>query len=84
VAESVRHALEDLAVPTVRGTVRITASIGVAAAACGGTIDVPAFIDRADVALYRAKQAGRNCVQVCASSSVRLQQSHLRLAARPA
>jgi diguanylate cyclase (GGDEF)-like protein len=85
VAESVRHAIEHLEIPSVRGKVRISASIGVAAAACGGGVDVPGFIDRADVALYRAKQAGRNCVQPCASSALRLRQSGLRLAeARPA
>jgi diguanylate cyclase (GGDEF)-like protein len=85
VAESVRHAIEEVVIPSVRGKVKITASIGVAAAACGGSVDVPAFIDRADVALYRAKQAGRNCVQACASSNVRVRQSNLRLAAaRPA
>lgn len=85
VAESVRRAIEGLEVTSVRGKVRITASIGVAAAACGGVVDVPGFIDRADVALYRAKQAGRNRVQACASSSIRLRQSGLRLAeARPA
>lgn len=80
VAESIREAIEQLVVSTVRGKVRITTSIGVAAAG-GGPIDVPGFIDRADVALYRAKQAGRNCVQACASSSIRTRQSRLRLAA---
>ncbi len=85
VAESVRRAIEALEITSVRGKVRITASIGVAAAACGGVVDVPGFIDRADVALYRAKQAGRNRVQACASSAIRLRQSGLRLAeARPA
>ena len=79
VAESIRETIEQLVVPTVRGKVHITTSIGVASAA-NGSIDVPGFIDRADVALYRAKQAGRNCVQACASSRVRVQQSKLRLA----
>ena len=80
VAESVRHAIEELEVPSARATVRLTASIGVASAACGAVIDVAGFIDRADVALYRAKQGGRNCVQACVTSSVRMQQSKLRLA----
>jgi diguanylate cyclase (GGDEF)-like protein len=84
VAESVRHAIEELVIPSIRGKVRITASIGVAAAACGGVVDLPALIDRADVALYRAKQAGRNSVQACSSSSVRVRQSSLRLAPRSA
>jgi diguanylate cyclase (GGDEF)-like protein len=84
VAESVRYAIEELVVPSVRGKVRITASIGVAAAACGGVVDRAAFIDRADVALYRAKQAGRNSVQACASSGARVRQPALRLAPKTA
>jgi diguanylate cyclase (GGDEF)-like protein len=84
VAESVRQAIEALMVPSVRGKVTVTASIGVATAACGAAIDVAAFIDRADVALYRAKQAGRNAVQACTTSALRARQSNLRLAARPA
>lgn len=60
VADSVRHAIEKLVVPSVRGTVAVTVSLGVAAST--GEADVAAFIDRADVGLYRAKQAGRNCV----------------------
>ena len=86
VAESVRHAIEELVVPSVRGALKITASIGVATAACGGVVDVAAFIDRADVALYRAKQEGRNSVQSCATSRARLRHPHttLHLAARPA
>jgi diguanylate cyclase (GGDEF)-like protein len=80
VAESVRHAIEEIEVSSARGKVKMTASIGVATAACGAAVDVAGFIDRADVALYRAKQAGRNCVQACVSSSVRMRQSKLRLA----
>ena len=81
VAESVRHSIEAIVVPSPRGNVTISVSIGVAAAACGAPVDVPGFIDRADVALYRAKQAGRNCVQACASSSLRARRpSNLRLA----
>jgi diguanylate cyclase (GGDEF)-like protein len=84
VAESVRYAIEELVIPSVRGDVRITASIGVAAAIAGAPVDVAAFIDRADVALYRAKQTGRNAVQGCATSAGRPRQSPLRLANRTA
>ena len=42
----------------------ITISIGVALPAAGETIDQA--IERADKALYRAKQEGRNCVRVAA------------------
>ena len=84
VAESIRHAIEELVVPSVRGDIRLTASLGVAAWTCGAAVDVAAFMDRADVALYRAKQAGRNTVGVCRSSSVRPRPTPLRLAAKPA
>jgi diguanylate cyclase (GGDEF)-like protein len=84
VAESVRNAIEALEIPSVRGTIRTTASIGVASSLPEGPIDVAAFVDRADVALYRAKQRGRNDVQCCASSRVRASRARLRLAARPA
>jgi diguanylate cyclase len=41
---------------------RVTLSFGVAELT--GTETVEAFIERADAALYRAKQGGRNCVMV--------------------
>jgi diguanylate cyclase (GGDEF)-like protein len=81
VAESVRDAIEGLEVRSVRGTIRATASIGVAASIPGDPIDVAAFIDRADVALYRAKQDGRNGVQACIRSHSR-SQGKLKLAPR--
>ena len=81
VAESVRGAIEAVAIPSPRGTIKVTASIGVAAAACGSPVDVAAFIDRADVALYQAKKAGRNCVQACATATSRARHTTLRLAA---
>jgi diguanylate cyclase (GGDEF)-like protein len=84
VAESVRHALEELTISSVRGKVRITASIGVAAADRGDMVDLASFIDRADVALYRAKQAGRNSVQASAPPNLRPRPSTLRLAPKRA
>jgi diguanylate cyclase (GGDEF)-like protein len=79
VGESVRDAIEGLVIPSVRGPMKITASLGVAGAIPGAAIDVSAFIDRADVALYRAKQGGRNAVQGCAVSAARPRQASLRL-----
>jgi diguanylate cyclase (GGDEF)-like protein len=81
VAESVRNAIEALEVRSVRGTIRISASIGVASSIPGDPLSVTAFVDRADVALYRAKQDGRNAVQVCLRSASR-SRAKLRLAPR--
>jgi diguanylate cyclase (GGDEF)-like protein len=84
VAESVRHAIEALEIQSSRGPITVTASIGVASSNDGvGAIDVAGFIDRADVALYRAKEEGRNNVQACAVSTRRTT-SNLRLATRTA
>jgi diguanylate cyclase (GGDEF)-like protein len=81
VAESVRNAIEELQVRSVRGAIRISASIGVAASIPGEPLDAAAFVDRADVALYRAKQDGRNAVQACLRSTSR-SRGTLRLAPR--
>jgi diguanylate cyclase (GGDEF)-like protein len=61
VAERLRRQIVELAIQTDLGTVRITASVGVAAAA-GEARDLAALIRRADDALYIAKNSGRNQV----------------------
>jgi diguanylate cyclase (GGDEF)-like protein len=70
VAESVRNAIE-----------ATSESMGVAASIAGDPLDVAAFVDRADVALYRAKQEGRNAVQACLRSTGRTR-TKLRIAPR--
>ena len=64
VAERVRHALRALELETDTGTVRITASIGVAEAR-GTAETLDGLLKRADAALYEAKAAGRDCVRGC-------------------
>jgi diguanylate cyclase (GGDEF)-like protein len=62
VAESLRVALEESPVLWDGKSIPVTASFGVTTAVPG--VDTPlAIITRADAALYRAKQAGRNCVR---------------------
>jgi PleD family two-component response regulator len=50
-------------------TVYVTASFGLTAIV-PGEVDLLAVIGRADAALYRAKQSGRNCLQIADLSLV--------------
>jgi len=61
-AESLRGQLGQLTLPASASRPRLSASIGVAVGAADEPLD--ALIDRADQAMYRAKQAGRDRV-VC-------------------
>lgn len=66
VAESLRKAVEESSIHWRGHEIRLTVSIGVATQTSGeNTPD--ATIHRADNALYAAKRAGRNCVQVASS-----------------
>lgn len=66
-AERLRHKLSQLAVPTGEGPdgvpLRVTVSIGVATLESSRR-DLDELIAAADAALYRAKDAGRNCVRL--------------------
>lgn len=63
VAETLRRELESKPVPWGNEVLTVTASIGVTQAE-PGELDIEAIIARADAALYRAKQQGRNCVRI--------------------
>lgn len=65
VAERLRERVAEIQLPTPHGVVRFTVSIGVADLAVGEN-DAECFLARADHALYAAKQAGRNRVEVAA------------------
>lgn len=64
-AEQMRAAVEALALPHPDGGV-VTLSAGVAAQLVGGSDEPDALLRTADAALYRAKDAGRNCVRLMA------------------
>ncbi len=63
-AERLRDRIEKLEVPVLHGegTVRITASVGVAALPDSAASDKDALVQAADSALYRAKRLGKNRV----------------------
>ena len=67
VAETLRREIEANAIPWSDETLRVTASFGITAIT-PGEMDPLAAIARADEALYRAKQDGRNCVRSAAEA----------------
>jgi len=69
VADTLRREIADMPVGWKSETVSITASFGVSVA-LPAEIDTPALISRADAALYRAKDQGRNCVRLSLESAV--------------
>lgn len=62
VAERILRQVENTVVSLKSGSLRVTCSIGIYAAVPASDKEVNAFIDRADAALYHAKQSGRNCL----------------------
>ena len=65
VAESVRAAIEGLVINDLKdGTLSITVSAGIACAASGAATTHDQLYHRADTALYAAKAAGRNRIEL--------------------
>jgi two-component system, cell cycle response regulator len=63
-AERIRAAIEQMAIPTDRGLLRVTVSLGVARLdEIGAPATVDGLIARADERLYEAKRLGRNQVR---------------------
>ncbi|HZT63957.1 MAG TPA: sensor domain-containing diguanylate cyclase, partial [Burkholderiales bacterium] len=69
-AEAVRKTIEQASIAAGEGTLKLTVSIGLASFPSYGDSG-PAVLRAADVALYKAKAAGRNRVIMCTPSSVR-------------
>jgi diguanylate cyclase (GGDEF)-like protein len=63
VAETLRREIESKPIPWGNDVLTVTASLGVTQAE-PGELDIETIIARADAALYRAKQQGRNCVRL--------------------
>ena len=67
VSERLRKGIEDNPVDTPEGKILVTASFGVAVSCKGREKDGVALIRAADAALYRAKEKGRNRVEIAAN-----------------
>jgi diguanylate cyclase (GGDEF)-like protein len=67
-AERLRAAIADLAVPWKEQFIEVTASIGVAVCESASESS-QTVLDRADKAMYRAKETGRNRVVVASTAS---------------
>ena len=62
-AERLRTAIEAVDVPIGERSLKVTASIGIATFEAGDEVAPDSMFRRADAALYRAKQNGRNRVE---------------------
>jgi diguanylate cyclase (GGDEF)-like protein len=69
VADTLRRELAEMPLMWKDETLTVTASFGVSVA-MPAEIDSQALIGRADTALYRAKDQGRNCVRLSAETAV--------------
>ncbi|AMJ60035.1 hypothetical protein AXW83_06745 [Bosea sp. PAMC 26642] len=63
VAERLRSSIAESSIRTSAGSIRVTASVGLAAVTMKDR-SVTSSLRRADKALYRAKESGRNRVEV--------------------
>jgi len=71
IAETVRRAMQSQRVTSGRGRIEVTASFGVAALEAGAPMKEPShLVKAADLALYAAKNSGRNCVRVFSAKAI--------------
>ena len=68
VAETLRREISERPIPWSGEGLTVTASFGLAQT-MPGEVNVQAMISRADQALYRAKDDGRNCVRIAAETA---------------
>ncbi|MGH9746559.1 MAG: GGDEF domain-containing response regulator [Candidatus Acidiferrales bacterium] len=68
VAERIRAAVEAEPIVTSSGKIAITVSMGVAVSSNETSVEAEALLQRADEALYRAKEHGRNRVELAIGS----------------
>lgn len=80
IAERMRKRLEqmDMLLPNGSGSIRITASFGVACLRLNSGENLDSLIRRADEALYKAKDGGRNCVYSADEKTLQLIETGIR------
>jgi diguanylate cyclase (GGDEF)-like protein len=76
-AERLRELIEGLVIKTAKGEIKVTASIGIAAFE-DPSFTVEKVIGNSDTALYRAKNAGRNRVELHREGAKKTIKSHTR------
>ncbi len=77
VAETLRREIAERPIHWAGEALTVTASFGLAQT-LPGEVNLQAVIARADVALYRAKDDGRNCVRIAAESPTLVTDETLR------
>jgi len=85
-AEEIRKAIAQRPVPTSKGPIPVTMSLGLLLNQDWGRGPVEELLHEADAALYAAKEAGRNCVRIAkpnVPSSDEEFQTHLHVRTHP-
>jgi two-component system, cell cycle response regulator len=67
VAETLRREIAERPIPWAGEALTVTASFGLTQA-LPGEISIQSVVARADAALYRAKEEGRNCVRIASDT----------------
>ena len=67
VAETLRKEIAERPIPWAGEALTVTASFGITQA-LPGEISIQNVVQRADAALYRAKEEGRNCVRIASDT----------------
>jgi two-component system cell cycle response regulator len=68
-AEEIRKSISNLAIETAKGPLTLTMSLGLLLSSEWGKKPIEEVLHEADIALYEAKAAGRNCLRIAKPST---------------